>query len=119
MEEGFGPKNVTEFRFRCLLLKSETSAGRNRKISLIRRPATWGEGELMSQKQLQTFCSAMKVFKGTKKKQSQLSTEVGSQICSHIPLHTGFLTPWSLSLDALLFIQFVHKVTEGQAREKP
>jgi len=66
MEEGFGPRNVTEFRFRCLLLKSETSAGRNRKIALIRRPATWREGKLMSQKQLQTFYSAMKVFKGTK-----------------------------------------------------
>ena len=45
MEEGFGPRNVTEFRFRCLLLKSETSTGRNRKIALIRRPATWGEGK--------------------------------------------------------------------------
>ena len=44
----------------------EISAGRNRKIALIRRLATWGEDRLMSQNQLQRFCSAMNVFKGKK-----------------------------------------------------
>ena len=34
------------------------------KISLFRRPTTWGEGEFVSKNQFQRFCLTMKAFKG-------------------------------------------------------
>ena len=42
----------------------EISIDQKGKISLFRRPATWGEGELVSKNQFQRFCSTMKAFKG-------------------------------------------------------
>ena len=46
----------------------ETSVDWKRKIAIFRRPAIWREGGLMSENQLQRFCSTVKVFKGRKGK---------------------------------------------------
>ena len=41
----------------------ETSAGWEGKIALCRKPATWGEGRLVYENQLQRVCMTMKVLK--------------------------------------------------------
>ena len=53
-----------------------------------------------------------------KGKYYQLITEIGDQTCSQLPLHADLLTPCDLSLDAILFTQFVWEITEGGAREE-
>lgn len=63
-------------RYVCLLMNSDPAAcglkvhtqaaraGRNRKVALIRKPAIWREGRLMSQSQRWSFCLPTNVFKG-------------------------------------------------------
>ena len=57
-------------------------------------------------------------FQREKEKKSQLIIEVGDQTHCHFPLCAGLSTSCDLSLDAILFTQFVHKITEGEAREE-
>ena len=43
---------------------------------------------------------------------------MGGQNCHHLPECAGLSTPPDLSVDAILFTQFVHEITEGEAREE-
>ena len=63
------------------VLERQVLAG---KVALFRRPATWGEGGLMSKSQLQRFCSTMEVFKGR-------IIWGGGWSLHYLPLCAGFL----------------------------
>ena len=80
--------------------------------------ASWEMADSASpESHLRRFSSAMKAFKG-KQKQSQLITEIGGQSHCHSPLCAGLSTPCDLSLDVILFTQFVQEATERETREE-
>ena len=54
--------SVTELRFGCLLLGSQSSRDKCWQMALFRRLAIMGEGGLVSKNQLRRFCSTMEVF---------------------------------------------------------
>ena len=51
-------------------------------------------------------------------KSPQLITEIGGLNHHHLLLGAALWTPCDLSLDATSFIQFLHEITEGEAREE-
>ena len=68
-------------------------------------------------KQLRRFCSAMKVLKGKGEVISVNNWDGGQNHC-HPPLHAGLSTSCDLSLDIILFTQFVQEIAEREAREE-
>lgn len=91
-------------------------AGRNRKVTLIRKPAIWGEGGLESPNQLQRFCSTIKLLKG--KREVNSVTAIGGQIHCHLLLYAGLSTPRDHSLGAISFTWFAQEIIEAAAGEE-
>ena len=115
-------KSVTDPRPRCSPLKTQYPRGscwRKGKLLLIRVSDLGRRRTYVSPKNNSEDCTWSWSFLRERRKSSQLVFEKGARVIPATnPLHCRVLSFCDLPLDIMLFTQFVHKITEGKAREE-
>ena len=90
-----------------------------RKVAFNQSQRSWEKADLRSPKNNSEDCTWSWSFLRERRKSSQLVFEKGARVIPATnPLHCRVLSFCDLPLDIMLFTQFVHKITEGKAREE-